>query len=51
VEVKLTSRPELAEAVKVNGEAGSVTAVSAPKVMVCEPWFTVKLWLTAGAAR
>ena len=51
VEAKLTVSPELAVAVKVNGETGSVTVAGAPKVMVWEPWLTVKLWLTEEAAR
>ena len=50
-EAKLTARPELAVAVKVNGEAGSVTAAGVPKVIVWDAWFTVKLWLTEAAAR
>jgi hypothetical protein len=50
VDVKLTRRVELAEAVNAIGEAGSVTALRAPKVMVCER-STGKLRVTAEAAR
>jgi phage tail protein X len=37
VEAKLTANPELAVALKANEDAGSVTELKAPKVIVCVP--------------
>ena len=50
VEAKLTASPELAVAVTVNGDTPYVTLLSAPKVMVCDAEFTVKLRVTGTAA-
>jgi hypothetical protein len=51
VEVKVTARPELADALSVSG-IPTVWAAMAPKVMVCAlgAWFTVKLCGTMVAA-
>ena len=51
VEEKLTGRLELAVATIVNGAVPKPTLLNGPKVMVWEPSFTKKLWLTEGAAR
>ena len=49
-DAKVTGSPELAVAVSVNGATPSVTVVSGPKVIVCDPWLTVKLLVTGVAA-
>jgi hypothetical protein len=50
LEAKLTAKPELAVAVTVNGDTPYVTLLSAPKVIVCDAEFTVKLRDTGAAA-
>ena len=49
VDVKLTTKPELAVAESVSG-VPTVCVAIAPKVMVCEAAFTVKLRETGVAA-
>jgi hypothetical protein len=50
VEVKLTVRPEVAVALIANGATPKLTLEGALKVIVCDAGFTVKLWVTVGAA-
>ena len=49
-EEKVTARPEVAVALTVMGEALMATLFNEPKLMVCVPWFTLKLCWTCAAA-
>jgi hypothetical protein len=49
-EAKLTGRPEDAVAAIANGGAPTATLGREPKVIICVPWLTVKLFVTEGAA-
>src|SRR5437879_5074537 len=49
VDAKVTARPELAVAERVDGATPKVTPLNALKVIVCEDW-TVKPCGTVGAA-
>jgi hypothetical protein len=48
VEAKLTTRPEVAEALRVTGP-GSEILPGFAKLMVCEAWLTVKTCVTGVA--
>src|SRR5436190_2075035 len=47
---KVTSRPEVDDALTLNGASASVLLDNAPNVIVWSSLVTVKLWLTVGAA-
>ena len=49
-ELKLTGRPEDAEADKATGPEPTETPAIVRNVMVCDPRVTEKLWTTLGAA-
>ena len=49
VVVKVTTKPDEALALTVNGDCAIFLFASSPKVMFCEAMVTVKLWLTAEA--
>jgi hypothetical protein len=49
-ELKFTANPEVADALTVKGAAPKVWLASPPNVIVWLSGFTVKLWLTDGAA-
>ena len=50
VEAKDTDSPEEAVALSAIGVSPKVALLRGPKVIVCDPTVTVKLWLTEAAA-
>ena len=50
IEAKLTTKPEDAAALTVNGALPSCLSIRGANVIVCAALATAKLWLTLGAA-